>query len=51
VGRSKHVVGAEYHLRGAGRVAKVDEDHPAVVAPTRHPSGQSHLVTRIGGAQ
>ncbi len=47
----EHVRLAEHHLRHAGRVAKVDEDDTAVVATTRYPAGQRHLLTGVGGPQ
>jgi hypothetical protein len=51
VGVRQHVLGAENHLRHPGRVAQVDEDHSAVVAPTGNPSGKGYLLARVGGAQ
>ena len=47
----EHVGVAEHHLRHAGGVAQVDEDDAAVVAPPRHPSGQRHRLTGVGGPQ
>ena len=47
----QHVGLAEHHLRHPGGVAQVDEDDAAVVAATRHPAGQRHLLTGIGGPQ
>ena len=47
----QHVGVAEHHLRHPGRVAQIDEDDAAVVAATRHPAGQRHLLTGIGGPQ
>jgi hypothetical protein len=41
---------AEHHLRHPGRVAQVNEDHAAVVAATRDPAGQRHLLTGVGGS-
>ena len=51
MGLSQHVVGAKHHLGNPCGVAQVDEDHPAVVAPTRDPPGQRHLLTGVGGPQ
>ncbi len=47
----QHVALAEHHLRHPGRVAQIDEDDAAVVAATRHPAGQRHLLPGIGGPQ
>jgi hypothetical protein len=40
---------AEHHLRHPGGVAKVDEDHAAVIATTGDPTGQRHRLACIGG--
>ena len=47
----QHVGLAEHHLRHPGGVAQVDEDDAAVVAAARHPAGQRHLLTGVGGPQ
>ena len=47
----QHVTLAEHHLRHAGCVAQIDEDDAAVVAATRHPAGEGHLLPGIGGPQ
>ena len=47
----EHVGLAEHHLRDARGVAQIDEDDTAVVTPARHPSGQRHLLTGVGGPQ
>ena len=47
----EHVALTEHHLRHSGRVAQVDEDDAAVVAPTRNPARQRHLLTGVGGPQ
>ena len=47
----QHVGLAEHHLRHPRRVAQVDEDDAAVVAATRHPTGQGHLLPGVGGPQ
>ena len=46
-----HLTLAEHHLRGAGRVAQVDEDHAAVIATPRHPPGEGHGLSGVLGTE
>ena len=41
------LVAAPDDLHDAARVAQVDEDHAAVVAPPRHPAGQDNPLPRV----
>ena len=41
----------EHHLGDTGGIAKVDEDHPAVVTAAGHPARQGDLLAGIGGPQ
>ena len=46
-----HLALAEDHLHPAGRVAQVDEDDPAVVAPAGDPAGEGDGRPGVGRAQ
>jgi hypothetical protein len=47
VRRRGHRLVTENHLCEPGAVAQIDEDDPAVVAASRHPTGQRHGLSGI----
>ena len=49
VRRRGHRLVAENHLCEPGAVAQVDEDDPAMVAASRHPTGQRHGLSGVLG--
>jgi len=46
-----HLALAEHHLNHAGRVTQVDEDHPAVIAASGHPTGERDGLLGVVGPE
>ena len=44
-------VGIEDRLHHAGVVAKIDEDHPAVIAPAMRPAAEGDFLADLGGGE